>query len=141
MNYALLLIVFAVLTGALSFYWLRSSQNRIAMVAIYFGLMIFSVAAVADVMGYSKPYPIEWRSMNGLKVIGIYQDKAEKTTYFWALRDGRPMVYSYPWGSDKQQEELQEKRRRSQDEGGELVLSDDDLGYEFSEPEVVLRKD
>lgn len=124
--YLICITLFAIASGALTYYAIQAGGNRPALVSIFCGLVFFGLAVSADLLGLPKPMWLEVRSLDNSPIVGVYADKPSKTVYLWAVKDGVPKAYYYPWVSDQESAKLQQDFREGGPSGDTLVLSDED---------------
>lgn len=139
--FSLTIVVFAVLTGALTTYAIKAGGNKAALLSIFCGLVTFVLVMTTDMMGQAKPIWAEWRELDRIRVISFTMDRTARVTYFWVIMDGRPVAYSKAWPEGEGEEDaakLEEQFRDARYNNQELVLSDDaEEGYEFEEPRTL----
>lgn len=118
--------------GTFLFITLPTARLR-AWAAMFFVLYSIGVYGQAfESLGHPKPTQVEWRTLDGLRIVGMQFSKKERTTYIWALRDGIPMSYSWKWADkgdeaagEEEASKLQEKWRKRFDKSeGEFLMNE-----------------
>lgn len=69
------------------------------LTSIVFGVFVALTPVVyLETSGYAKPMYMEWRDLDGSRVVGSYSSEEEGVIYVW-LRTGssEPRVYTIPW--------------------------------------------
>lgn len=73
------------------------------LTSIVFGFFaVLAPVVYLETSGYAKPMYMEWRDLDGSRVIGAHPAEEEGVIYVW-LRTGssEPRVYTIPWTAPK----------------------------------------
>lgn len=85
--------------GAFTFLVLPKGRWKVTGTMTFLLLSTVVYAGAFEIVGLPKPYLLEWRKLNGLPIIGMYQ-KEEEPLYIILLRDGEPVTYTFPWDGE-----------------------------------------
>jgi hypothetical protein len=117
-----LVALFITALGGFIYYVLPQARRRVLGVGIFILLALVAYGGTFEILGAAKPYFLEWRELNGKKVIGAHWIEGE-AIWIWLLVDGEPKQYKLPW-SQREAEQAQKSRRKSKENGGEMIFSD-----------------
>ena len=133
--YLALISLFVTGLGALTYACIPRSGYRGTSTALFLTLAVAAFGLSFESIGIPKPSILEWRAMKRLRVIGFLPNETDQKVYVWALRDGVPYAYWFPWPSDEEIQKLEDEWRKSRQTGEDMILSgDDDIANVLVEP-------
>jgi hypothetical protein len=112
---------FVAALGAFTYFCIPRGIYRTISTAVFVGLAGAAFAFAFEAAGQPKPVEIEWRNMEGSRIVGFVADEEAKTIYLWVMRGGVPVGYAQPWS--ERAEEMQDAWRKRRDTGEEFYIS------------------
>lgn len=123
MNFFVYVVVFVLALAAFTYFYVPKGARGGTGTAIFILLAAGAFWLSFEAAGQPKPSMIEWRDVSGLSVIGFLKNEKDGVIYYWVLRDGVPVGYTFPW-SDNVQSIEDAWRARGQFDG--MIMGEDE---------------